>query len=255
MKTKILLIGMLIIPFIINAQKPDRKYKLVWSDEFKGNSVDTSKWTIINNFKRENTCYNKENVVVSDGTMKLFVKKETNDCNIVCTGGMLHSKYRDDYFYIEAKMKYIAKGPGFWGNFWTCGWANGKTSWPPEFDIAEMTSNHTGKIYQCYHYRFEDMPKKREDSAWINLNVSQFHTYGAERTPNNRVNFYIDGKLTHSCKAAAMDKLQYIIPRFGCYYDKNWGGLIDETTVFPGYAEYDYIRVYKYKHKITRNKK
>lgn len=252
---KIKLFLLLIISSIISLAQPPKNYKLVWRDEFKGTSVDTSKWTVVDNFKRENTCYNKENVVVADGTMKLLVKKEENDCKAVCTGGLLNSKYRDDYFYIEAKLRYLSKGPGFWGNFWTCGWANGKTSWPPEFDIAELTANHPGKIYQCYHYRFEGMEKKREDSTWIDIDPTQYHVYGAERTADNKVNFYIDGKLTHACSVPAMDKMQFVIPRFGCFYDKRWGGLIDETTVFPGVAEYDYIRLYKHKNVIKKNRK
>jgi hypothetical protein len=46
----------------------------IWSDEFDGTTLDTSKWTILNEADGSDSWYRPENVAVSDGTLKIYNK-------------------------------------------------------------------------------------------------------------------------------------------------------------------------------------
>lgn len=224
-------------------------WQMVWSDDFNGSSVDTSKWQINNKYRSEDTnrtFYRPENVSVSDGTLKLTVKKETYN-GAGYTGGMLESRgaaRRNLYGYYEARIRYNFVGPGFWANFWMCG----VDRWPPEFDNEIVTqSNHVNQVYQGHHYR-DASGTHLSAKTFTNVTYNDWHTYGVKWMPGEPVQFYLDGKLTYT-SAAPLDNPpgvdMYVSLRAGAFYDASWGGKPDSTTQYPGLAEYDWVRVYQ----------
>ena len=231
------------------ADPPSDGWKIKWQDEFNGSSLDLTKWDPNNNYIQngQNTCYTDDNYEVSDGTLKLIVRKESNACGVPYTGARLESKIRDDrYVYYEAKLRYLCETPGFWGNFWTIGYDGNRWQWPPEFDMAEMTSNHPNKIWMVYHYE-DNQGEHQTDGDWVeNIDWKEWHTYAFQWDRNEKVKFYVDGVHVNTANDAPIwHQYMYVILRMGAGLKDSWGGLPNSSTKFPGIAEYDYVRVYE----------
>ena len=185
-------------------------FKLSWSDEFDGTSLNDAYWTPqIGNCieygnrgwgNNEKEYYKAENVSVSNGTMKIKAQTEKTKANgttynwtsarITGTG-----KVNIGLGYVEAKIK-IPSSKGIWPAFWMLG-TNGK-KWPAcgEIDIMEAF-NTRSDIQSTIHY-----PKWNGADQYIytNKNVdnkTEWHTYGCYRD-GSICAFYIDGKLLTS---------------------------------------------------------
>lgn len=185
-------------------------FKLSWSDEFDGTSLNDAYWTpqIGNGIEygnrgwgnNEKEYYKAENVSVSNGTMKIKAQTEKTKANgttynwtsarITGTG-----KVNIGLGYVEAKIK-IPSSKGIWPAFWMLG-TNGK-KWPAcgEIDIMEAF-NTRSDIQSTIHY-----PKWNGADQYIytNKNVdnkTEWHTYGCYRD-GSICAFYIDGKLLTS---------------------------------------------------------
>ena len=173
-------------------------FKLSWSDEFDGTSLNDAYWTpqIGNGIEygnrgwgnNEKEYYKAENVSVSNGTMKIKAQTEKTTANgttynwtsarITGTG-----KVNIGLGYVEAKIK-IPSSKGIWPAFWMLG-TNGK-NWPACGEIDIMEAFNTRPDIQCtIHY-----PKWNGADQYIYTNKhvdnkTEWHTYGC----------YRDGKL------------------------------------------------------------
>ena len=182
-------------------------FKLSWSDEFDGTSLNDAYWTpqIGNGIEygnrgwgnNEKEYYKAENVSVSNGTMKIKAQTEKTTANgttynwtsarITGTG-----KVNIGLGYVEAKIK-IPSSKGIWPAFWMLG-TNGK-NWPACGEIDIMEAFNTRSDIQCtIHY-----PKWNGADQYIytNKNVdnkTEWHTYGCYRD-GKICAFYIDGQL------------------------------------------------------------
>ena len=147
-------------------------FKLSWSDEFDGTSLNDAYWTpqIGNGIEYGNrTTYNWTSARIT-GTGKVNI----------------------GLGYVEAKIK-IPSSKGIWPAFWMLG-TNGK-KWPAcgEIDIMEAF-NTRSDIQSTIHY-----PKWNGADQYIytNKNVdnkTEWHTYGCYRD-GKICAFYIDGQL------------------------------------------------------------
>ena len=187
-----------------------KNFNLSWSDEFKGDSLDSNTWTpqIGNGIEygnrgggnNEKEYYKAENVSVSDGTMKIKAQTEktvANGTTYNWTSARITSagKQNIGLGYVEAKIK-IPSSVGIWPAFWMLG-TNGKT-WPAcgEIDIMEAFNTRTD-IQSTIHY-----PKWNGADQYIYTNrhltgdndKTQWHTYGCYRD-GKVCAFYIDGTL------------------------------------------------------------
>ncbi len=232
---------------ILPPAESGQKWALRWSDEFDGTSVNTKMWKINNKARAEDpnkTWYSPNNVSVSNGTLKLLVKQEAYK-NANYTGAMLDSTgdyRRNRYGYYEARIKYDFVGPGFWANFWLCG----VDRWPPEID-NEIVTQRQGQVYLANHYR-DSAAVHRSTNTFVDLDYTQWHTYGVLWLPGQPIQFYIDGKLAFTADSPAENPPSidmYVSLRAGAFYDSSWGGAPDGSTKYPGTAEYDYVRVYQ----------
>lgn len=98
-----------------------------FSEEFAGNEIDASRWNIYtSNFWDKRTHFSKNNVIVSDGVVRLRTEKRTGRHNDDPAGketpyatGFLdtYGKWVQRYGYFEARMK-LPKAPGLWPAFW-----------------------------------------------------------------------------------------------------------------------------------------
>lgn len=146
------MLSALALPLSLSAQTttPPTGYKMVWSDEFNGTSLDTKVWNIEENGNgggnQELQYYRKENVAVKDGNLVLTARRESYN-NKQFTSGRINS--RDKAYFkhgiIQARIKFPKTANGVWPAYWMMGNDYGKLGWPRcgEIDIVE-TGNAEG---------------------------------------------------------------------------------------------------------------
>ena len=251
LKTVLAGIILSVIPMIYG-QPPGSGWTLKWMDDFNGTAVDENKWKIDDNRIRDadknKTCYERENVSVSGGILRLKVDNKGCDCGAeyIYSGAQISSTgdfYNNKYGYIEARLRYNYTGPGFWGNFWM----SSTEGWPPEFDIAECIGNEPTKMTLAYHYE-DASGAKKSSGARPSCTWHDWHIYGIEWLEGQPLRFYIDGvkvfEPSVSLTYPPNEKMNVLL-RMGAFNSSTWGGLPDSTTVYPGYAEYDWVKVWE----------
>ena len=232
---------------------PGANWKLAWSDEFNGTSLDTSKWTIgfsgigpDGTNRYQNTQFasyiTDNNIVESGGMLHLSTQRQTvtdpsgNVFNY--TEGMINSANKVNVgspSYIEIRAQIPADaGPGLWPAFWMV-----QNGWPPEDDIAEFVTSEN-RFHQGLAYG-----SGPNDVHWDDVNTNNplptgFHTYGMEWGPGYQI-FTFDGQITHTTRGN-------YVPAGPMYFLLNSAvqtGTVTDATVFPNSFDIDYVRVYK----------
>lgn len=231
---------------------PDANWRLVWSDEFNGNSLDHGKWSVgvpwngpdgSNRLQDNNNLgyIQDSNVVVSDGTLKLIANKQdvTGSSGRVFhyTEGAIHTANSFStaygYFEINAQLP-TGAGAGIWPAFWMLG--NG---WPPEDDVAEFETG-SNRLHQGLAYGSADGVHWNDINTYTPLPTG-FHSYGMEWGPGYQI-FNVDGHIMHTVRGS-------FVPGDSMYMLLNNAISAvrppNASTVFPNALEVDYVRVYK----------
>lgn len=207
-------------------------YKLAFSDEFNGTSLDTTKWGYqygcFDPWQRSQAQYtdSSENVSVHDGYLSLTArysptktkwdgsqvprtcKNGSTTYDAPFTSGMITTKKSDGEvlyaapgsgFYAEARIK-LPSARSSWSSFWGTGTKGG---WPGngEIDIFESKGYDPSYLMSNVHTPRVGNPKKTEQHQGMMqgdtaTSQSQFHTYGMLKTAD-AIEFYFDGKMTH----------------------------------------------------------
>lgn len=231
---------------------PADGWTLAWGDEFEGDSLDGTKWTIGLPWKgtdgsgrHHNNLYasyiTDEDVKVADGSLHLTTqKREVTGLNgrvFHYTQGMITTsgKFEQTYGYFEVRVKLpVEAGPGLWPAFWTL-----SDGWPPEMDICEVwTSNN--RSHQGMAYR-----NKENRVAWDDMNENRplptdWATYGMEWGPGYQV-YNVNGRVTKRLHGEHVtDVPHYLLLNSGVASDHP----PSEATRFPNTFEVDYVRVF-----------
>lgn len=255
---------------------PSGYSKLVFSDEFNGNALDTSKWE---------TCSPQMNYVngicyAHDGERQQYTPNALSIVNypeggrgleisatptnrtwgntrpnnvpygstvyesgVISTGpnrfGQAASGYQPfsyKYGYYETRMKF-PKGQGYWPAAWTFG-ADNVAGY--EIDNVEAINNNMNWADMSYHY-----PGGQSDEWYQTPDMSAgFHTYGVDWQPDH-ISWYFDGKLARSVftnTSKIQSKDAYLILNLAVGGD--WPGAPDGTTKFPGKMDIDWVRIW-----------
>lgn len=263
---QVLFIGVLSFCFLfsLNLAEPviAQDYKLVWSDEFNGDSLDTDTWKFW-----EGTAYNNElqyytprskNAHIKDGKLFLeahrenYMDREFTSARI--STDSTHIGWEQGRF--EARLK-MPEGKGFWPAFWLMPINN--LGWPRsgEIDIMEYRGNEPyttsgaihfwregceGNSVECRKFLVEEFTQENKLSE-------EFHTYALEWTDEELI-WYLDDLEFQRIPFNEV-KAEYN-PFTGPFYiilNLAVGGDFlpnpDEATKFPQAFIVDYVRVYQ----------
>ena len=226
---------------------PEKEWKLVWNDEFDGNSLDESKW----NFRRQFWGYDAPNftdegVDVSGGTLKINLVRDGDDFRSaqLQTGSLTFdiprapgqkgfwpfgknqpAKFLHRYGYYEIRCK-LPKHSGWHAAFWLQSPSIGAHPDPKqcgvECDIMENYRQHPENEIICGcgwggygtdskwfgHYSFD---YEETSDGW--------HYYGVDWTPEGYI-FYADGmevgrQMAPECAVSDVD--QFILVTTECH--------------------------------------
>ncbi len=213
----------------------------IWSDDFSGTSVDTTKWNVQNNSNfgsgnNEDECYRSANVTESGGTLRIAGRRQSvTGCGtnpnggstyyftsgMVTTkaqGGPLRMKFRQGY--LEAQMR-VPRGNIYWPAFWLTSAGDGSSpGWPDygEVDITEIYGSHPD-ISESNFWRAggsigarnTNVNKPPSSATGINVNppnplvaggTNNWHRYGIKWSAS-RLDWFVDGVLVGSYNASS----------------------------------------------------
>ncbi len=237
-------------------------WKLIWSDEFSGTIVDTTKWNFqIGNGlpdlpgwgNNELEYYKKENCTVKDGLLLITAKKE-NCSGFKYTSGRMRTKGKGDWKYgkVEARMK-LPIGRGIWSAFWMMPTNDVYGGWPQsgEIDIMEMIGHDTQTVYGTIHYGHKWPNNKHIGNSFKSSSdlTQGFHVYSVEWEPE-KISWFVDGKCFFNVmRSEIINEIWPFDERFhliiNCAVGGNWPGNPDASTTFPQVLAVDWIRVYQ----------
>ncbi len=251
---------------VISTNVSADEYSLVWSDEFDGNSLNTSYWNIEQNGNgggnNELQYYLKNNIEVSGGTLKIHGKHESYG-NKKYTSGRITTQNKKYFKYgkFEAKMK-LPNFQGSWPAFWTLGQNIKTVGWPAcgEMDIMENI-NTSSRVFANLHWSYQGNQADTQDGRQYDVgDKTQWHTYAMEWS-EKEASFYVDGNLyqtygiSKNSEMEEFQKDQFIILNLaiGGNLPKIWEEENIDNTAFPDRStmEVDYVRVYQKPEVIT----
>jgi beta-glucanase (GH16 family) len=177
------------------------KWNLVFSDEFNGSVLDTSKWTPDNGPTQPTPAWLAQylstrwadNVAVSDGICHLVIRKQERVKGVPWTAASISTaQFSQQYGYFEARIRY-AGGSGVNNAFWLdTGGVDSETGQHFEIDINE--GHYPAEVNINYHIWSgeTDHPDAKKLSRTEDLS-QDFHVYGLEWNAQELV-WYIDDK-------------------------------------------------------------
>lgn len=242
------------------------EWKLVWQDEFNGDSLNYDQWKIeVNAFgggNQEQQIYTDraKNVRVQNG--QLVIEAHNDNAAIAGTSrpyssGRIHSKRRGDWKYgrFEVRAK-LPAGQGIWPAIWMLPSDDQYGNWARsgEIDIMEFKGQEPTTIWGTLHYgdKWPDNIHSGDTLKTPNTDYSaDFHVYATE-WEEGEIRWYIDGKLWQTqtkwstpdaAFPAPFDQKFHMI--LNVAVGGNFVGPTNSETKFPAAMLVDYVRIYQ----------
>lgn len=240
---------------------PDRKFELVWSDEFEGDSgiiPNAAKWAYDlgtgqngwGNNELQTYTNNPANVSL-DGKGNLRITALKVAGNYTSARIKTQGIFTQQFGKIEARIK-TPTGAGIWPAFWMLGNNIGAVSWPQcgEIDIMEQKGKFSNITYGTVHG--PGYSGGQAISGSYALQNSRFDTdfylYGVEWS-SSKIDFFVNGylykRITPNDVTGQWVFNQPFFLILNLAIGGNFGGPPNANTPFPSTMLIDYVRVYK----------
>lgn len=263
----------------------EEDFILFFEDNFDNTSLDPNKWDIITgvprdfSFSSQKAWHRAENVVVSDGTLKIVAQEHNpeilgtwttswNADGSILTAQTANFKYStaeictDEFFKYgryETRCK-LPNGKGFWPAFWTFG----GPIWN-EIDIFEIHGNDIDRFTCNIHhdYDLDGCSETCADNIDNYTDFSQWHTFTLNYLPT-KIEWLIDGILVSErykyfdvagigAECGTLGGVYFSLQAwpegpmklFLNMAIQSGDDAPDENTQFPSTYEVDYVRYYK----------
>ncbi|RYZ57071.1 MAG: glycoside hydrolase family 16 protein [Proteobacteria bacterium] len=238
----------------------DNGWKLVWSDEFNGTTLDETKWTYevqkpgwVNNELQNYTNKRKENVRLENGHLVIEARKDKFEGHDYSSGRIkTQAKHSWKYGRIEARMQ-LPGGLGTWPAFWMMPEDQSK-GWPlcGEIDIMEEVGFEQDAIHATVHtakYNWANNNVKTASVPTAGVTTG-YHTYTMEWYEDHMDGF-VDGKKYFTVKNEGtgedswpFNKNFHVI--FNLAVGGVWGGMNGvDANIWPRAMLVDWVRVYQ----------
>ena len=226
---------------------------LLWSDEFNSpGAPDPAKWGYDlgaggwGNNESQFYTNRTDNVLVSNGTLKIIAKKEVySGSNYTSTRLLSKGKFSFKYGKVEVSAK-LPGGVGTWPAIWMLGDNIATVGWPAcgEIDIMEQKGSDMNRIFNTVHYTGFSGGGAVGTSFLINNVTTQFHKYGIIWSSSS-VQFLVDDVVTYTfSNAANLPFNQNFFLILNMAMGGTFGGSID-PNFNNAVMEVDYVRVYQ----------
>lgn len=229
------------LPSLLPPLPAAHRWQRVWSDEFSGTHVDTSKWEVLDQPRRGER-WSPKAVAVDAGYLVLSTLE--SDHGFLSGAVRTEGKYEKRFGYFETRIK-LPREVGHWPAFWlhTRGMSNvgdgGRDG--TEIDIMEQ-NRRRDKINHALHW---DGYGEHLTSAshWVEQTglADGWHVFGLHWTSERYV-FYVDGSPTWITDAGGVCQVPVFIKlteEIG-----SWAGDITKAEL-PDHTYVDYVRVYE----------
>jgi len=223
-----------------------RTYKLTFEDLFEGTALDTTKWALCPEYRRQDAggYWRHSMTEVKDGNLILHAGIDADGTPI---SGAIRSMglFEQAYGYFECRMK-MHSTTGFWGAFWmmcgNVGKVDGSAVSGVEIDIIESGERPRNAVNHALHWDgygadHKSVSKIIRDPGQYDGN---WHTYALQWTEEEYI-FYIDGKETwRTSEPGICNRPGYLklTTEFG-----TWAAPIVPEEL-PDCVRVDYVRVY-----------
>ena len=226
---------------------------LIWSDEFNtAGAPDASKWGYDigaggwGNSELQYYTNRTDNVLVSNGTLKIIAKKEAYSGSSYTSARLLSKgKFSFQYGKVEISAK-LPGGIGTWPAIWMLGDNFTTAGWPTcgEIDIMEQKGRDMNRIYNTLHYLGNSGGSAIGTSYLIDNVTTGFHKYGLIWT-SARLQFLVDDVVRYTfVNANNLPFNQKFFLILNMAMGGTFGGNID-AAFNSALMEVDYVRVYQ----------
>lgn len=254
-----------------SSQNSTRDYKLVWTEDFGGESLDAARWNIETGYGPNNSGWgNDESQLYTDSSDNLKVEGGGLVITAICdsvscgkrdgsiTSAKINTKGKLELKYgkVEARIN-LPDGRSTWPAFWMLGASYPDVPWPQsgEIDIMEM-HQQLSDIYTTHttiHWFDETKPSGNEwtyftqNKRFSSPLTSDFHVYTLE-WDETKIIGKIDGmgvfeKNIDSPEMSEFHESFYLI--LNVAIDGNLGGVPDAIKTTPQKMIVDWVRVYE----------
>lgn len=226
---------------------PPEGYKLVWSDEFNGSNLDTTKWSYRGLGLRRQAYNVREAVfidtILNELVISNFMRNDTAFTGMIGT----QRKFQQKFGYYECRARVDSISMGHWAAFWLQSPDMGRTLNPivdgMEIDIMEFVRGDPYNINHALHwngYGANQQSRSAETRSDVRLDNRQYHVYALEWTPEY-YRFFVDSRLVWEVSEPISHMDQYII--LSCEIsDRN--AFKRDFGFRPTNFVVDYVRVY-----------
>jgi beta-glucanase (GH16 family) len=266
MKTKMQFLVVFLCVFVTGAGA--QNWKLVWADEFDGDTLNTDLWSYMigdgteygipgwgNN---ELQYYQEENVKVADGVLTITAKRQ-NVGSSQFTSGRIRTIGKGDWTY--GRFEFRARmpvGKGLWAAIWMLPTDESYGGWAAsgEIDIMEYLGNDTTRVHGTIHYGGSWPNNESRGTDYVTGDTafnSAFHTFALE-WEEGKLRWYVDGEEFQSLGTGMWYSSAAAFPApfnrdfhllINLAVGGNWPGNPDASTQFPQELVVDYVRVYE----------
>ena len=226
---------------------------MVWSDEFNtSGSPDPTKWGYDlggggwGNNEAEYYTSRSENVTISDGILKIILKKESYQGSEYTSARLLtKGKFSFKYGKIEVRAK-LPAGGGTWPAIWLLGDNLSSVGWPAcgEIDIMEHVGNQLNRIFTTLHHPGHSGGNGDGSSLVIANATTEFHVYSLEWSPTTIKSFVDNVPIFTFTNSGNLPFNQNFFIILNVAMGGNFGGAIDPVFT-NAQMEIDYVRVYQ----------
>ena len=226
---------------------------LIWSDEFNtAGAPDPSKWGYDlgaggwGNSELQYYTNRVDNVLVSNGTLKIIAKKEAySGSNYTSARLLSKGKFSFQYGKVEVSAK-LPAGAGSWPAIWMLGDNFATAGWPTcgEIDIMEQKGSDMNRIYSTLHYLGHSGSGGIGSSFLINNVTTEFHKYGLIWSSAS-LQFLVDDVVYYTfVNSTSVPFNQNFFMILNLAMGGTFGGTVD-PAFNSALMEVDYVRVYQ----------